>query len=114
MNSKKSNSDYYSHMYSKKLIPIVILVVFSIYQCTSALYKPNNSDVLSSGTSKDTLIEGRKAYMTNCGSCHSLYLPERYSKAQWRLTMDSMQNRSKITDEQKKVILKYLDLKSKD
>lgn len=97
-----------------KIIPILLLVVLSIYKCTSALYKPNLSDAQKSGTSIDTLIAGRKFYIISCGSCHSLYLPERYTKAEWRKTMDNMQERSNITVEQKELILKYLESKSKD
>lgn len=97
-----------------KIIPILVLLVFSIFKCTSALYKPNISDAQRSGISIDTLMAGRKSYIMKCGSCHSLYLPERYTKSEWRKTMDKMQERSKISVEQKVVILKYLESKSKD
>jgi len=97
-----------------KIIPVLLLIVLSIYKCTSALYKPNFSDAQKSGISIDTLMAGRKRYIGSCGSCHSLYLPKQYTKAEWRKNMDSMQVRSNITVEQKEVILKYLESTSKD
>jgi len=102
-------------MFSKnKIIPILLLVVLIIYKCTSALYRPTISDAQKSGTSLDTLIAGRKSYIISCGSCHNLYLPEQYTKAEWKITLDNMQERSNITVEQKEIILKYLKSKSKD
>jgi len=101
-------------MFSKKLISILLLVVLLIYKCSSSLYNPTISDARRSGNSIDLLIAGRKTYITSCGSCHSLYLPEQYTKTEWRVTLDSMQKRAKITEDEKNIILQYLLSKSKE
>jgi hypothetical protein len=101
-------------MSSKKLIPILLLLLIAGYKCTSALYKPTIDDARQSGYPLDSLLAGRKTYIISCGSCHSLYLPEQYSKKKWKISLDSMKDRSNITVEQKELILKYLESKSKD
>ena len=54
-----------------KIIIVLLLIVLSIYKCTSALYKPDFSDAQKSGISIDTLMAGRKSYIVSCGSCVS-------------------------------------------
>lgn len=97
----------------KKLLPILLVIVLVICKCSSALYNPTTADAQNSGTSLDSLIAGRKTYIESCSSCHSLYLPEQYTKREWIIIMDSMQTKSNLTEEQKKIILKYLVTKSK-
>ena len=84
-----------------------------IYKCGTALYIPSSVEAQKTGISLDTLIMGREMYVNNCGSCHSLFLPEQYTKSKWRVHLDSMQLRSGINDQQKEVILKYIESKSK-
>ena len=54
------------------------------------------------------LTQGRKLYIQSCGSCHNLYVPDRFPDAHWVAEMDSMKVAAKITDEQAELILKYL------
>jgi len=56
----------------------------------------------------DSLSEGRKLYVAHCGSCHTLYLPERFKASEWEINVDEMQEKGKITDSQKAKILNYL------
>jgi hypothetical protein len=101
-------------MFSKlKIFSIVIITVVFIYKCSTALYIPTIVEAQKSGISLDTLLIGREMYVNNCGSCHSLFLPEQYTKSEWREHLDRMQLRSGINDRQKEVILKYLESKSK-
>jgi hypothetical protein len=102
-------------MYSRlKILAIAITIVVLIYKCSTALFIPTSVEAQKSGISLDTLLMGREMYIKNCGSCHSLFLPEQYTKSEWRIHIDSMQLRSDINDKQKEVILKYLESKSKD
>ncbi len=93
-----------------------VIVIFSLLAagCTSALKKPTFDDAQKSGVSVGNLIRGRDLYIGNCGSCHALYLPERFTGKEWKSSMDSMQNRVRLTDEQSELILKYLYSKSKN
>jgi mono/diheme cytochrome c family protein len=56
----------------------------------------------------DSLSEGRKLYMDHCGSCHNLYLPHRFNATEWEKNVGEMQEKSKITDNEKARILSYL------
>jgi hypothetical protein len=82
-------------------------VVVVVYSCTPALYQPLPEHA-TAGTTHEQLIEGRKLYVNSCGSCHTLYLPEMYPESVWRHNLDEMQERSKIDDHQKALILTYL------
>lgn len=100
-------------MHSKFILfVLLLLIVGCFYQCGSTLYIPKAADTQKTGASLDSLIKGRKMYVRNCGSCHNLHLPEKYTAARWKKELDKMQNRSKINDEEKEIILKYLITKS--
>jgi len=100
--------------YRLKIIAIILIAIVLIYKCGTALYIPSSVDAQKSGISLDTLIMGREMYVNNCSSCHSLFFSEQYTKSEWRVHLDSMQLRSNINDQQKKVILIYLESKSKN
>lgn len=106
---KKSNSDYYSPMLCKKSITAVVAVVsISIAAaCSSALYMPD-SDNTAPGVNILDLQAGRKLYVSKCGSCHTLVLPEKYSADQWQSLVDKMETKAKITPDEKKLIVEYL------
>ena len=90
-----------------------MIIVLLICKCSSALYKPGIYDAQKYGTTLDTLIAGRKLYVEKCASCHTIYLPEKYTRQEWSFETDRMQVRSGITTDEKKVILKYLESGSK-
>ena len=117
MNLKKSNSDFYFPMSSKQRI-IIILVslayILPMLKCGTALYYPHESDVSRTGISLDTLVLGRKYYVKYCSSCHVLYLPESYTKQDWKINIERMQSQSNITDQEKEIILKYINTRSKE
>ena len=102
-------------MYSKILyIALLIVAIVLAYQCSTSLHVPTMVDAQKNGTSLDTLVKGREIYIRSCGSCHSLYLPEKYTAVQWNKEMSRMQKPAKINNEQKELILKYLTSKSRD
>ena len=69
---------------------------------------PTAADQERTGILLDSLSEGRKLYVDHCGSCHNLYLPERYSAPEWEKNVAEMQLKGKITDNQKSKIVHYL------
>jgi cytochrome c5 len=84
-----------------------------IYRCGSALYVPSVADQARTGIMLDSLSEGRKLYVNHCGSCHNLYLPERYDATEWEKNVSEMQEKGKITNIQKVKILYYVKSGSK-
>ena len=96
-----------------------ILILLSVagisvlmYYCSPALYIPVIQDSENAKISLDTLLMGRKLYIDNCASCHTLYLPERFTARKWEMELNEMQKKAKINDHQKVIILKYLTSKS--
>jgi hypothetical protein len=69
---------------------------------------PTVADQERTGILLDSLAEGRKLYTDHCGSCHNLYLPERYNATEWEKNVAEMQLKGKITDSQKTKIVNYL------
>lgn len=87
---------------------IALGVLFSlIVACGQALYVPS-SETVTDVHDLAELTEGRKLYIKNCGSCHNLYPPGKYSDLHWTNEMTEMQKEARITDDQAGLILKYL------
>lgn len=86
---------------------IWMLLPLMWYGCSPALYQPIPAQA-TQDVSFDQLVEGRNLYVNKCGSCHSLHLPHQYSKEVWFHNLDEMQERAKISDQDKKLIADYL------
>ncbi|MCX7985701.1 MAG: cytochrome c [Bacteroidales bacterium] len=104
-------------MYSKnKLYSFIVftcLVGILAYRCSGALYVPTALDAERENIILDSLILGRELYIRNCGSCHTLYLPDRYSKTEWKAIVKRMQKPAKINDVQANAIYLYLTARAK-
>jgi hypothetical protein len=84
---------------------LLVSLVFS--SCTSELWVPTEADATPK-VSFEELQKGRRKYVEKCSSCHSLYLPEKYSPAQWRIIVDDMEDEAKMNPGEKDLIVKYL------
>ena len=84
-----------------------------IFSCSQSLYVPTLADSQKNGVSTDTLVLGRNLYVNNCGSCHSLYQPERYTKSEWDKVMPKMQKKANCNNMETAIITKYLKARSK-
>ena len=96
-------------MHSRILKKVTGLTVLTgiIFACSTALYIPKEG----AGTSKEELKElnlGRTAYIKKCASCHTLYLPEKYSTAAWSSKVHEMSDRAKLSKEEEIQVIKYL------
>ncbi|MEO5905782.1 MAG: hypothetical protein ABIQ11_03600 [Saprospiraceae bacterium] len=78
-----------------------------VFACSSNLYVPDATNV-SDVNAIVELNQGRKLYIANCGGCHNLYKPEKFSTDHWTHEMVEMKEEAKITDEEAVLILKYL------
>ena len=101
--------DWHFPLHSKVAIIFIIFIAsVLIYQCSPALYMPVSADAERSGTTLDTLLKGRAMYVKNCNSCHNLRPPERFTAAEWEKNLKEMQQKAKISSDEKEFILKYL------
>ena len=89
---------------NKNTILFTLVTCCVIYGCSRQLYMPAATDA----TKQEALLQGRKLYVNHCGSCHNLHLPKEYNADQWKKNIDEMQEKSKISDDEKQLIYQYL------
>lgn len=94
-------------MFFNKARFFALIAISLVMGCTSALYQPK-PEHFTSATAFQEISAGRKAYVTKCSGCHHLYLPAQYSESAWKHNLDEMQDRSKINDQEKALIMKYV------
>ena len=100
-------------MNSKIRNRIILLAAVIPCACSPALYMPSMIDASHSGVSVDSLMLGRTLYTNHCGSCHNLHLPEQYTQAHWERVMPDMKRKAKISDEEAKLITKFVLVRCK-
>ena len=101
------------HFKVSHLVTVLSIVTLS-NSCTSALYFPTETEALKSHSSVSELTEGRALYINNCGSCHTLYLPQHLTKEEWAKDVKRMQPKAKISDQETELILKYVTASCKE
>lgn len=91
-----------------------LLIVIGMTSCDSSttnnnddLYTPTTSDATSIAT-LDELTQGRTLYIANCKECHSLYLPDSYSKTKWSSILDDMAPKTQLSSSEKTLVFKYV------
>lgn len=101
-------------MYSRAIFSIIFTILITgITGCKQALYFPGREDSLKTGISADSLVLGRTLYVNNCGSCHSLFLPERFTATEWTKMLSEMQKKAKCSNQETALIKNYLKVRSK-
>lgn len=91
-------------MTRKRIIVWSLVVCCLVYGCSRQLYMPSSADEAKQAG----LLQGRKLYVNYCSSCHNLHLPKEYNAEQWKKNVDEMQEKAKITDKEKQLILQFL------
>jgi hypothetical protein len=66
------------------------------------------ADSARSGFSIIELQVGRQTYIAKCARCHLVVSPSAYPPAAWPQHVDSMRERSKLTDVQRNMIVQYV------
>ncbi len=60
------------------------------------------------GTTLAELNKGKIAYEANCGNCHGLKNPLKYSEEEWRKEVPPMAKKAKVDAATEELILKYV------
>lgn len=103
-----------------KNISYLLLSIFSIlanYSCSN-VETLTNKDYEQARTrfpsiTMRELHEGKELYSLKCGSCHFLYKPERHTVDEWNVWIQKMSDKSKATESEQQLILRYLASRSK-
>lgn len=80
----------------------------SLAACAPKLYTPTEINAQKRGFPLAELASGRVLYMNECGECHKLYVPTRYTTEEWTEHLDVMAPKAKINSDQKRLIYQYL------
>jgi cytochrome c5 len=83
------------------------LAITSCSKSSSAPYVPAATDVTATATLAQ-LQQGRTLFVNNCERCHSLYMPENYTAAQWRSILPGMTGRTSLTTADILLLTKYV------
>jgi len=67
---------------------------------------------LSGCSTKEKMIDannhGQKLYYEKCSGCHRLYNKTEYEPEKWKEIMHVMKKKSRLTDDEERMIIKYL------
>jgi hypothetical protein len=75
--------------------------------CSPSLYLPTPEYVTTEAT-LEQLNAGREVYVRNCSSCHNLHTPKQFSANRWAEILPTMQQKAKISNEERELIRKYI------
>ncbi len=96
-------------------ITLALVTASVAVACGGTLPPPSTTDVKAAnahwpGTSMEELQQGRRAYLNQCGKCHSLKSETAVPKDAWESTVNRMRNKNgaKLTDEEVANIARYL------
>jgi len=87
-----------------KRILVIAFLAGIVLGCRPSLYIPASADAAE----QEKLLAGRTLYAERCSSCHNLHFPQEFSADEWRVKVSAMQQRAKLTDDQKALIINYL------
>ncbi|HET7732883.1 MAG TPA: hypothetical protein VFK73_03515 [Paludibacter sp.] len=90
-------------MNSKKMIFISLVFVMG---CTTV--KQTTTTVTPQKVLSVEQTHGKELYENRCGKCHKLFASSAYTAKQWPVILNRMQNKAKITDDQKAQVFAYL------
>lgn len=71
------------------------------------------SGSLAERTDMDALRRGRAILVTECATCHRLFLPEEYPPESWRGIVKRMAGRASLAEDQAADLLRYLSSASR-
>ena len=64
------------------------------------------------GADRASLARGRELYIHRCAGCHALYVPSYFSGTRWNDAVSEMGSRTKMSDEEKELVIRYLTVAS--
>lgn len=96
-----------------KYLSVFLLLLLLAAACKTALYVPTQADAELTGIPADSLLMGRKLYVEHCGSCHNLYLPEKFTKQHWMKELPEMRQKAKISEQEARLIRNFILARSK-
>lgn len=84
-----------------------------IAACSHKIYSPTETDLAWAKTKWSNadmaqLMRGKTYYKANCGKCHGLKNPAKYTEEEWNRIMPKMKRKARIADSTSNIILTYV------
>lgn len=103
---------YSSRSICKGLLALALATALAA-ACVGQVPQPTDAHVAAAaaqwpGTTRATLVEGRRLYVLRCSGCHSLVLPGSQAPGSWPSAVDEMADRARLTPEQAAAVTRYL------
>ena len=105
--------DSSSPMFFRLIFGVGVFGLSLLAACSGSLSAPTQADATAAGVAFDTLVAGRKLYVTKCAGCHNLYPPDAFKRKEWPAIVKRMEEPAKITSGEGATILKYLNAKAR-
>lgn len=104
-------------MLHRSLVLTIALAASIGVACASAVIRPDARDAEWAsakwpGTTVGDLDRGRETFVSRCSGCHNLPQPNVKTPDQWSSVLDEMAARSKLTADEKDLVLRYLSAAS--
>ncbi len=89
-------------------------IIFLLLVCILCLIAACSGGYLVNMKEQTKFPGGRELFVSKCNSCHQLYNPNQYAKAEWDSILVPMKKKAKISSEQKNEIYNWiLEIKGK-
>ena len=63
---------------------------------------------------EDPIEKGRVLYEHSCNRCHALYMPQSYSRGDWRYFVRKYAPRARLREGEDELVLRYLRLNARN
>jgi hypothetical protein len=100
-------------MHKKFICSIIFLATLILCCCSPLLLPPSEKDSEHAKNrwndiSPAQLNMGYTLYKNKCGSCHSLYKPDKFSEEKWLHDIPVMAIKAKLDSSQTNLIIRYI------
>ncbi len=98
----------------KNLIYLSVLILI-FWACGTTQKTPVDKGELATETvDLNPLQKGELLYAQNCGECHELQPPQKFTQEEWKKWVSLMQKNTPLNDEEAGEVLAFLEKNAKD
>ncbi|WP_396211274.1 c-type cytochrome [Flavobacterium sp.] len=94
----------------KSKTSIISAMALLIFACSPKTSPTTSTSQIAKIELTPDLIAAKMSYENNCAKCHELFKPKDYTAEQWKPILVSMQEKAKITDQEREKIYAYLTM----
>ena len=92
----------------KPYLAFTLLVSVGVASCTTTKVAEATKPTITSKPLPATIAAGSAIYSAKCGRCHRLYPAAAFTAAKWEKNVEDMAPRARLTDEERKAVLAFV------